>query len=77
MSGAVWGQLAAVLHPMTAAGTARPASLGVFLLIGLLGGARCLGMCGPLVTTYADRMRAAERDGASRAEGGGQAGGAG
>jgi sulfite exporter TauE/SafE len=77
MSGAVWGQLAAVLHTMTASGTARPASLGVFLLIGLLGGAHCLGMCGPLVTTYADRMRAAERDGASRAEGGGRAGGSG
>ncbi|ELZ50074.1 hypothetical protein C464_03075 [Halorubrum coriense DSM 10284] len=35
-------------------------SLGVFLLVGLLGGAHCLGMCGPLVTTYADRMRADE-----------------
>ena len=30
--------------------------LGVFFLIGLFGGAHCLGMCGPLVTTYADRM---------------------
>ncbi|WP_424015091.1 sulfite exporter TauE/SafE family protein [Halorubrum xinjiangense] len=39
--------------------------LGVFLLVGLLGGAHCLGMCGPLVTTYADRMRAAERGGRS------------
>jgi len=27
--------------------------LGAFLLVGLLGGAHCLGMCGPLVTTYA------------------------
>jgi len=35
----------------------QPVSLGVFLLIGLFGGAHCLGMCGPLVTTYADRMR--------------------
>lgn len=26
--------------------------LGAFLLVGLLGGAHCLGMCGPLVTTY-------------------------
>ena len=34
--------------------------LGVFLLVGLLGGAHCLGMCGPLVTTYADRMRSGE-----------------
>ena len=35
----------------------------VFFLIGLLGGAHCLGMCGPLVTTYADRLR---EDGARR-----------
>jgi hypothetical protein len=28
----------------------------VFALIGLLGGAHCLGMCGPLVTLYADRL---------------------
>ncbi|WP_079978645.1 sulfite exporter TauE/SafE family protein [Halolamina sediminis] len=28
----------------------------VFLIVGLLGGAHCLGMCGPLVTMYADRM---------------------
>ena len=27
-----------------------------FLVIGLLAGAHCLGMCGPLVTAYADRM---------------------
>lgn len=31
--------------------------LVAFLLVGLLAGAHCLGMCGPLVTTYADRMR--------------------
>ena len=30
--------------------------LVVFALVGLLGGAHCLGMCGPLVTIYADRM---------------------
>jgi sulfite exporter TauE/SafE len=35
---------------------ARPIELGVFLLIGLLGSAHCLGMCGPLVSVYADRM---------------------
>ncbi|MFO7925866.1 sulfite exporter TauE/SafE family protein [Natronomonas sp.] len=28
----------------------------VFLIVGLLAGAHCLGMCGPLVTTYADRF---------------------
>lgn len=30
----------------------------LFVLIGMLAGAHCLGMCGPLVTTYADRIRA-------------------
>lgn len=40
----------------------EPVSIVVFALIGLLGGAHCLGMCGPLVTTYSDRMRA-QRDG--------------
>ncbi|SEO59106.1 hypothetical protein SAMN05216388_101518 [Halorientalis persicus] len=30
----------------------------VFAVIGLLAGAHCLGMCGPLVTLYADRMDA-------------------
>ncbi len=39
----------------------EPLSLVVFLLIGLLGGAHCIGMCGPLVTTYADRMRDSDR----------------
>ncbi|EMA00395.1 sulfite exporter TauE/SafE family protein [Haloferax denitrificans] len=32
-----------------------------FLLVGLFGGAHCLGMCGPLVTVYADRL--ADREG--------------
>ena len=32
------------------------AGLGLFFVVGLLGGAHCLGMCGPLVTTYADRL---------------------
>ena len=40
---------------------APPTSLAVFALVGLLGGAHCLGMCGPLVTMYADRMT--RRDG--------------
>lgn len=30
--------------------------LPIFFLIGLLGGAHCLGMCGPLVATYAERL---------------------
>ncbi|OYR47462.1 sulfite exporter TauE/SafE family protein [Halorubrum sp. Ea8] len=64
------GSLGASLAPATATceptGTihsAEPLSLGVFLLVGLLGGAHCLGMCGPLVSTYADRMREGAADG--------------
>lgn len=34
-------------------GSGGAVELGTFLLVGLLGGAHCLGMCGPLVTTYA------------------------
>jgi len=41
----------------------------LFLAIGLLGGAHCIGMCGPLVTVYAGRMR----DGGGRTDGGGAA----
>jgi sulfite exporter TauE/SafE len=36
--------------------TAEQLELSAFLLIGLLGGAHCLGMCGPLVTMYASRF---------------------
>lgn len=47
---------------------AEHADLFVFLLVGLLAGAHCLGMCGPLISTYADRMgggsRRARSDGA-------------
>ncbi|WP_372608167.1 sulfite exporter TauE/SafE family protein [Halorientalis litorea] len=35
--------------------------LAVFGLVGLLGGAHCLGMCGPLVTVYADRVETGDR----------------
>jgi hypothetical protein len=59
-----------VTAPVTAALAGRPTPLvagatdavagnadaAVFLLIGLLGGAHCLGMCGPLVTMYAGRL---------------------
>ena len=38
------------------AGPASDPGLLVFLVIGILGGAHCLGMCGPIVTLYADRM---------------------
>lgn len=37
---------------------AANADLAVFLVVGLLAGAHCLGMCGPLVTTYGERMAA-------------------
>jgi sulfite exporter TauE/SafE len=37
-------------------GTASQVELSVFLLVGLLGGAHCLGMCGPLVTMYAKQF---------------------
>jgi len=43
-------------HEITGAVGGEAVGLGVFFLIGLFGGAHCLGMCGPLVTTYADRM---------------------
>ena len=35
----------------------------LFLVIGLLAGAHCIGMCGPLVTIYARRMDATRADG--------------
>ncbi|GGL59923.1 sulfite exporter TauE/SafE family protein [Halocalculus aciditolerans] len=34
----------------------QPLELAAFFVVGLLGGAHCLGMCGPLVSTYAGRM---------------------
>lgn len=39
--------------------TGLSANLLLFFLIGLLGGAHCIGMCGPLVTVYASRMDSA------------------
>lgn len=35
--------------------------LGVLALVGLFGGAHCIGMCGPLVVTYTDRMQSESR----------------
>ncbi|ADD04376.1 uncharacterized protein Nmag_0792 [Natrialba magadii ATCC 43099] len=46
----------------------EPVSIVVFALIGLLGGAHCLGMCGPLVTTYSDRLRAQNGGSSARNE---------
>jgi len=45
------------LHPNPGV-DAGSVELAVFFLVGLLGGAHCIGMCGPLVTVYADRMAA-------------------
>ncbi len=36
--------------------------LPVLALVGLLGGAHCIGMCGPLIAIYADRMADGGRD---------------
>ena len=47
----------------------------LFLVIGLLGGAHCIGMCGPLVTTYAKRMGARTDGGGTGATGGTATGG--
>lgn len=35
----------------------------LFFVIGLLGGAHCIGMCGPLVTIYSDKMDRQRPDG--------------
>ncbi|MEF8775144.1 MAG: sulfite exporter TauE/SafE family protein [Haloarculaceae archaeon] len=48
--------------PAVAASSPDGVGLIVFALVGLLGGAHCLGMCGPLVTTYADRMAVGRPD---------------
>ncbi len=51
------------LHAETGLLSNQHVELVVFFFIGLLGGAHCLGMCGPLVTMYSDRMTGG-RDGA-------------
>jgi sulfite exporter TauE/SafE len=38
----------------------------LFLTIGLLGGAHCIGMCGPLVTIYAQNMDGTRSDGGTQ-----------
>ena len=38
-------------------------NLLLFFIIGLLGGAHCIGMCGPLVTMYASRMDSTAEEG--------------
>ena len=48
------GPLLAVPLQLLPASVAENADLAVFLVVGVLAGAHCLGMCGPLVTTYAE-----------------------
>ncbi|WP_115863433.1 urease accessory protein UreH domain-containing protein [Halorussus litoreus] len=48
------------LHGLGASGPTGNLDAAVFLVVGLLGGAHCLGMCGRLVTVYADRLRERE-----------------
>lgn len=49
--------MSASCEPAGSLYSSEPLGLGVFFLIGLLGGAHCLGMCGPLVTMYSDSIR--------------------
>lgn len=48
----------------------------LFLAIGVLAGAHCIGMCGPLVTVYANRMNAGTEPDSTAASDGGTATGA-
>jgi len=47
------------MDPATLVGT----DVALFFFIGLLGGAHCIGMCGPLVTIYASKMDPTRADG--------------
>ncbi|WP_122091094.1 sulfite exporter TauE/SafE family protein [Halalkalicoccus subterraneus] len=49
-----------ILHLITVSSVPIYTDLVVFFLIGLLGGAHCIGMCGPLVTTYSKGMTSTE-----------------
>lgn len=48
------------MNPLEGVVAGYPAVVG-FAVVGALGSAHCLGMCGPLVTTYADRMDGDDR----------------
>jgi hypothetical protein len=45
--------------------TTRTVELGLFFLVGVFGTGHCLGMCGPLVSVYADRMNETDAGGRS------------
>lgn len=52
-----------VRSPLVSTGALVPSvDLALFFLVGVLAGAHCLGMCGPLVSTYADRISAQQAD---------------
>ncbi|MGZ0745832.1 sulfite exporter TauE/SafE family protein [Haloparvum sp. AD34] len=75
MHGAVLGPSPATVHGvLQGAPSALSDLVGVdvalFLLIGLLGGAHCIGMCGPLVTMYAGRMNPETDGGTATTKGG-------
>jgi sulfite exporter TauE/SafE len=58
----VSGWIEPVARGLHTGGVTANADLLLFLVIGALGGAHCLGMCGPLVSTYADRITASGDD---------------
>ncbi len=49
--------------PAASVDTSANVDLMFFFVVGLLGGAHCIGMCGPLVTLYSDRLRGQRDDG--------------
>jgi sulfite exporter TauE/SafE len=51
------------IHTATMVTSLLGVDVALFLVIGLLGGAHCIGMCGPLVTIYASKMNPARSDG--------------
>ena len=46
-------------HDHSGSVAVEPVEVLVFFVVGILAGAHCLGMCGPLVSAYADRIGAA------------------
>lgn len=48
-------------HDHYASAVPESVELTVFFVVGVLAGAHCLGMCGPLVTAYSDRFAASEK----------------
>jgi len=54
--------------PLAAASTVAPdAGVAALFVVGLFGGAHCLGMCGPLVTMYGEHVASGARGPSTRA----------